>query len=88
VDKNPFRLAPLIYKIPRCRSDRNKVKWPKTKLWSSVRNTLSLLMRRLSREVVVEKTVDGKESLKITIKPLTLGVASPNQDCTGDGEAA
>jgi hypothetical protein len=45
-------------------------------------------MRRLSREVVVEKTVDGKESLKITIKPLTLGVASPNQDCTGDGEAA
>jgi hypothetical protein len=27
----------------------------------------------LSREVVVEKTVDGKESLKITIKGPTLG---------------
>jgi hypothetical protein len=27
----------------------------------------------LSREVVVEKTADGKESMKITIKALTLG---------------
>jgi hypothetical protein len=35
--------------------------------------TITTEEKILSREVVVEKTVDGKESLKITIKAPTLG---------------
>jgi hypothetical protein len=38
---------------------------------------------------VVEKTADGKEFLKITIKAPTLGGGgSPSQDYRGDDEAA
>jgi hypothetical protein len=43
----------------------------------------------LSREVMVEKIADGKESLKITIKAPTRGGggAGPSQDCRGDDKA-
>jgi hypothetical protein len=37
------------------------------------KRTITANEKILSREVVVEKTVNGKESLKITIKALTLG---------------
>jgi hypothetical protein len=42
----------------------------------------------LSQEVVVEKTTDGKESLKITIKaPTFMGGAGLSKYCRGDDKA-
>jgi hypothetical protein len=50
------------------------------------KRTITVDEKILSREVVVEKTADGKESLKITIKSPMLGRVGPSQDCRGDGE--
>jgi hypothetical protein len=50
------------------------------------KRTITADEKNLSREVVVEKTADGKESLKIGIKAPTLGGgggAGPSQDWRG-----
>jgi hypothetical protein len=52
-----------------------------------VKRTITTDEKIMSREVVVEKTTNGKESLKITIKAPTLGGVGPSQDCKGYGMA-
>jgi hypothetical protein len=49
---------------------------------SSKKCTIIVVDKILSREVVVETTADGKESMKITVKAPTLGGggAGPSQN--------
>jgi hypothetical protein len=51
------------------------------------KRTITADEKILSREVVVNKTAEGKKSLKITIKAPTLRGGGPSQDCREDGEA-
>jgi hypothetical protein len=89
VDKNPFLVNTIDLQ------NSKVLIWPEQAEAAKCKNvvigekrTITANEKILSREVVVEKTVNGKESLKITIKALTLGGgAGPSQDCRGDDKA-
>jgi hypothetical protein len=74
VDKNPFLVNTIDLQ------NSKVLIWPEQAEAAKCKNvvigekhTITANEKILSREVVVEKTVNGKESLKITIKALTLG---------------
>jgi hypothetical protein len=74
VDKNPFLVNTINLQNSKVliRSEQTEAAKGKNMVIGENR-TITADEKILSREVVVEKTTDGKESLKITIKAPTLG---------------
>jgi hypothetical protein len=74
VDKNPFLVNTIDLQNSKVliRSEQTEAAKGKNMVIGENR-TITADEKILSREVVVEKTTDGKESLKITIKAPTLG---------------
>jgi hypothetical protein len=74
VDKNPFLFNTIDLQNSKVliRSEQTEAAKGKNMVIGENR-TITADENILSREVVVEKTTDGKESLKITIKAPTLG---------------
>jgi hypothetical protein len=74
VDKNPFLVNTIDLQNSKVliRSEQTEAAKGKSMVIGENR-TITADEKILSREVVVEKTTDGKESLKITIKAPTLG---------------
>jgi hypothetical protein len=74
VDKNPFpvNIIDLQNSNVLIRPEQAKTAQGKNMVISEKR-TITVNEKVLSWKVVVEKTADGKESLKITIKAPTLG---------------
>jgi hypothetical protein len=74
VDKNPFLVNTIDLQNSKVliRSEQTEAAKGKNMVIGENR-TITADEKILSREVVVEKTTDGKESLKITIKSPTLG---------------
>jgi hypothetical protein len=74
VDKNPFLVNTIDLQNSKVliRSEQTEAAKGKNMVIGENR-TITADEKILSREVVIEKTTDGKESLKITIKAPTLG---------------
>jgi hypothetical protein len=89
VDNNPFLINTIDLQNSKVliRPEQGEAAKGKNVVISENR-TITADEKILSREVVVEKTIDDKESLKVTIKAPTLGGAGPSQDCKGDDEVA
>jgi hypothetical protein len=74
VDKNPFVVSTIDLQNSKMMIQLEQAKGAKGKnVVINEKHTITIDEKILSREVVVEKTADGKESLKITIKAPTLG---------------
>jgi hypothetical protein len=74
VDKNPFSVSTIDLQNSKVLIRPEQVEAAKGKnVIISEKRTITVGEKILSREVVVEKTTDGKESLNITIKAPTLG---------------
>jgi hypothetical protein len=74
VDKNPFLINTIDLQNSKLLIRLEQVEATKGRnVVISEKCTITTDEKILSREVVVEKTVDGKESLKITIKAPILG---------------
>jgi hypothetical protein len=88
VDKNPFLINTIDFENSKVlvRPEQAEETWGKNVIIGE-KCTITTDEKVLSREVVVEKTTDGKESLKITIKAPTLRGGGMSQDCREDGKA-
>jgi hypothetical protein len=74
VDKNPFLVSTIDLQNSKALIQPEQAKATKGKnVVIGEKRTITADEKILSLEVVVEKTADGKESLKITIKAPTLG---------------
>jgi hypothetical protein len=74
VDKNPFLINTIDLQNSKLLIRPEQVEATNGRnVVISEKCTITTDEKILSREVVVEKTVDGKESLKITIKAPILG---------------
>jgi hypothetical protein len=73
VDKNPFPINTIDFENSKVlvRPKQAEETWGKNVIIGE-KCTITTDEKVLSREVVVEKTTDGKQSLKITIKAPTL----------------
>jgi hypothetical protein len=90
VDKNPFSVNTIDLQNSKVLIRPEQADATKGKnVVIGEKCTITADEKILSREVVVEKTLDDKESLKITIKAHTLGGggASQSQDCRRIGKA-
>jgi hypothetical protein len=90
VDNNPFSINTIDLQNSKVLIWSEQAKTTKGKnVVIGEKRTITADEKILSREVAVNKTAKGKESLKITIKAPTLGGGGgvPSQDCREDGEA-
>jgi hypothetical protein len=93
VDKNPFPVNTINLQISKVLIRLEQAEATKGKnVVIDEKHTITVDEKILSREVVVQKAADGKESLKITIKAPMLrgggeGRPEPRLDCRGVGKA-
>jgi hypothetical protein len=88
VDKNPFPVniidlqnSKVLIRLEQTEAAKGK------NVVIDEKRTITADEKVLKREVVLEKTTDGNESLKIIVKAPTLRGASPSQDYRRDGKA-